>query len=155
MTADPNNKSTEKNPVGHFMVAAGAVIELKETGKILLVQRNPNADWHPGEWEICYGRIDQYEDVEMGLKREIREELGLEDIVTVEILRVWHMFRGSQKAENELIGITYRCRTNTQNIRLSHEHVSYEWISPQKALTMIKNDGIKEDIQKYMDAHKN
>jgi len=31
---ETNNKSTTDNPVGRFMVAVGAVIELEGTGKI-------------------------------------------------------------------------------------------------------------------------
>ncbi|MFA6570034.1 MAG: NUDIX domain-containing protein, partial [Bacteroidota bacterium] len=84
------------------MVAGGAVIEQNHTGKILLLQRNSNLDWHPSEWEILYGRIDQFEDVTTGLKREVKEEAGLDDIELVDILTVWHIFRGSLKiAENE------------------------------------------------------
>lgn len=153
MSPDPHNKSSQKNPVGTFMVAAGAVLELDTTGKILLIQRNKDLDWHPKEWEICYGRIDQFEDVESGLRREVSEELGVGDMKILQVLRVWHMFRGSQKAENELIGITYHCRTTIQKIQLSPEHSHYQWVAPEQALEMIVNEGIKEDVkrsQKYL-----
>ena len=155
MTTEPNNKSSKKNPVGRFMVAAGAVIEFKTTGKILLVQRNKKLDWHPGEWEICYGRIDQFEDAEQGLKREVKEELGLNDLTVLEVLRVWHIYRGSKKAENEVIGITYHCKTNTEKITLSSEHSNVQWATPQKAIELIANDGIKKDIEVYMNGNKN
>ncbi len=150
MIKDPNNKSTTDNPVGLFMVAAGSVIELNKSGKILLLKRSDDLDWRPSEYEICYGRIDQFEDVETGLRREVFEELGLNDIEIVSILAVWHMFRGSKKAENELIGITYYCRTNTREIRLSEEHSSYKWVLPETAIKMVGIDGVKRDINKYI-----
>ena len=150
MSPDPNNRSTKLNPVGHFMVAAGSVIEMGISGKILLVQRAVNLDWHPGEWEICYGRIDQFEDVEKGLRREVREELGITEITIIKVLRVWHMFRGTKKAENELIGITYYCRTNNKIIKLSHEHSQYKWTLPEDALKLVANEGIKQDINKFI-----
>jgi len=51
------NTSTKENPVGRFMVAAGAIIELGDTGKILIIKRADDLDWQPGTWEIVYGRL--------------------------------------------------------------------------------------------------
>ena len=148
----PNNKSTSENPVGRFMVAVGAVIELGETGKILVNRRNSNLDWQPNEWEIMYGRIDQFEGLENGLKREIKEETGIEDLEIISVLTVWHIFRGSEEsAENELIGITYRCRTQTETVKLSPEHSSYKWITPQEAIGLSSVSGIRRDIGKFME----
>ena len=112
MDKQPNNVSTKENPVCKFMVAVGAVIELGNTGKILINQRNSNLDWQPNIWEIPYGRIDQFEGLDKGLKREVKEETGIENLEILSVLTVWHIFRGTEKiAQNELIGITYHCRT--------------------------------------------
>jgi len=147
----PNNQSTKENPVGRFMVASGALIEQGNTGKILLIQRASHLDWHPNEWEIMYGRIDQFEDTESGLKREVREEVGITDLEIVEVLKVWHMFRGSEKiAENELIGVTYHCRTKVLEPVLSDEHQAYKCVSPQEALESVQVDGIRRDIKKFI-----
>lgn len=148
--ADPNNQSTSQNPVGRFMVAMGALIELNHTGKILITQRSHHLDWRPGEWEIPYGRIDQFEDVQSGLRREVREEVGIENIEIIKPLRVWHMFRGSEKAENEVIGITFQCRTNQEEITLSDESTAYRWADLEEALSLMKVEGIRQDIQEAM-----
>ena len=150
-----NNDSTAHNPVGRFMVAVGAVLELDTTGKILLVQRQPALDWRGGEWEIVYGRIAQFESPEVGLRREIKEEIGVEDLEIVKYLRVWHMFRGHEEtAENELVGITYHCRTQTQHIELSEEHTNYQWVDLDEALKVVSIDGIKEDLQRFEQARR-
>jgi len=150
-TQQPNNQSTNENPVGRFMVASGAVIEQSNTGKILLIQRSSKLDWHPNEWEIMYGRIDQFEDTEMGLKREVREETGINDLELIDVLTVWHIFRGTaETAENELIGVTYHCRTNQTQPNLSDEHQAYKWVSPEEALELVQVDGIKRDIKKFL-----
>lgn len=146
---DPNNKSTAKNPVGRFMVAVGAIIELQNTGKILILKRSVNLDWHAGEWEIHYGRIAQFEGLENSLEREVQEETGIIDIEIVKPLTVWHIFRGSKKAENELIGITYHCRTKTEKVKLSNEHSEYRWVTPATALKLIKIEGIRKDVENY------
>lgn len=134
------------------MVAVGAAIELQDTGKILIIQRTPEADWKPLHWEIGYGRIDQHEDPEQGLRREVFEELGLTDLTVKKILRVWHLYRGSKKAENDLIGITYMCSTNTKEIKLSSEHVAFKWVEPSEALELVTEPGIKEDIKIFIEA---
>jgi 8-oxo-dGTP diphosphatase len=148
--SDPNNQSTKENPVGRFMVAVGAVIEYKNSGKILIVQRSKDLDWNPGQWEIGYGRLDQFENPQQALHREIKEELGLTDIEIVKILTTWQMFRGSKKADNELIGITFHCRTQTKQIKLSDEHSQYKWVEPEKALEMVKIEGIKRDVKAFL-----
>jgi len=151
MISQPNNKSTTENPVGRFMVAGGAVIELGSTGKILVNQRGPYLDWHPNEWEIVYGRISQFEGLEDGLKREVKEETGIKDLEILTVLSTWHIFRGTvKKAENELIGITFHCRTKQKTIKLSKEHSLYKWVTPEDALKLISVTGIRRDILKYI-----
>jgi 8-oxo-dGTP pyrophosphatase MutT (NUDIX family) len=147
---DPNNTSTLENPVGRFMVAVGAIIQHEETGKILLAQRSHDLDWHPGEWEIGYGRVAQFESAEEGLRREVKEELGIEDLEIVRVQRVWHIYRGSKKAENDLIGITFHCMTGQENVQISAEHQGYQWVNPNVALEMVRIPGIREDIEEFI-----
>jgi len=150
MINQPHNQSTATNPVGRFMVAVGAVIENIDSGKILIIQRASTQDWRGGEWEIDYGRIDQFEDPIDGLKREIKEEVGITDLHLKEVIRVWHMYRGPVSAENDLIGITYYCQTQMQNVQLSEEHIAYQWVTPEEALEVIKTEGIREDITRFI-----
>lgn len=151
MVAQPNNNHTKDNPVGRFMVAVGAVIEQEQTGKILLLRRADDQDWHGGEWEIDYGRLDQFEDPIAGLKRELFEETGLDDIQIHSILSAWHIFRGPEEATNELIGITYYCTTKTGAVVLSDEHSAYEWVEAAEALKRITIEGIKRDVQRFIE----
>jgi 8-oxo-dGTP diphosphatase len=151
MANNPHNQSSKANPVGRFMVASGAIIEKKATGEILLVQRSTSLDWHPGEWEIVYGRIAQFEDTQTGLLREIREEVGIETVEIVTVIRVWHAFRGTeQTADNELIGITYHCTTSQETPVLSEEHQDYKWVTPEEAKRLVTVEGINRDISAFI-----
>ncbi len=144
-----DNTNNEHNPVGRFMVAVGAVIVNPE-GKILLIKRSSKLDWHPGEWEIMYGRIAQHEDPQAGLIREIGEELGI-TIKPGKPLTCWHIYRGHElTAQNELIGITFLVTTNQLEIQLSDEHEEYRWVTSTEALELIKVDGIKRDIKAFI-----
>lgn len=148
--SQPDNSHSQTNPVGRFMVAVGAIIVQEKTSKILISQRASTVDWQPDQWEITYGRIDQYEDPETGLKREVTEEIGITDLSIQRVLRVWHIYRGPKKAENDLIGITYLCSTNVTEAKISDEHQAYQWVTPQQALSLIQVDGIRKDIETYM-----
>jgi len=63
------------------------------------------------------------------------------------VLTVWHIFRGKEKsANNELIGITFHCKVDTDEIKLSAEHSDYKFASPKEALNEVKQEGIRRDI---------
>ncbi len=148
MTTKVDNSNTIQNPVGRFMVAVGAVIANK--GKILLIKRSQKLDWHPGGWEIMYGRIAQHEDPTDGLIRELKEELGI-SVAVGRPLTCWHIYRGHEEtAENELVGITFLASTDQIEITLSDEHEEYRWVTPEEAKELIKVEGIHRDIQAYI-----
>ncbi|HNX90503.1 MAG TPA: (deoxy)nucleoside triphosphate pyrophosphohydrolase [Candidatus Omnitrophota bacterium] len=50
---------------------------IKHAGKILLAQRK-RSDRHGGKWEFPGGKLEPNETPEAGLKREIKEELGVD-----------------------------------------------------------------------------
>lgn len=79
------------------MVAVGAVTEHVESGKILLLKRAKTADYLAEIWEDPMGRIKQHEEPEEALKREIKEECGLE-IEIFKPLVVFHDYRGDKNA---------------------------------------------------------
>ena len=155
MITQPNNQSSRNNPVGRFMVAAGALIQHAVTKKILLIRRAAELDWQGGEWEITYGRIDQFETAQTGLLREVREETVITDIEIHDVLSVWHIFRGPESAENEVIGITFHCTTHQDTPVLSNEHSNFKWVTAEEALELVSVEGIRRDIKKFAELHQN
>ena len=103
------------------MVAVGAMIEHIASGKILLLKRAETQEFLPGIWEDMGGRIKQFEEPEDALKREVKEETGLE-IEILKPLAVFHDYYGERTAENEMLLITYWCKTEFDQITLSDEH---------------------------------
>jgi 8-oxo-dGTP diphosphatase len=65
------------------MVVA-AVIE--KDGRILIGQRRA-ADRHPLKWEFPGGKVEPYESPRDALRRELREELGIDATIGPEIVR--------------------------------------------------------------------
>jgi 8-oxo-dGTP diphosphatase len=90
--------------------------------------------------------MKQFEEPEVALRREVREECGLE-IAIVKPLTIFHLYRGAPTADNELVGIIYWCRSASDQVTLSHEHSDYRWLPPQEALQWVEHPGIKGDIE--------
>lgn len=138
------------NNEGKFNVAAGAIIEHKASGKILLIKRSEKADFTPGIWEYPMGRIKHFEGPIAALKREVKEETGLE-VEIIKVVNIFHLFHGKEKtADNELIGIVYWCASQSDQINLSHEHTEYRWLEPQAALKLVSHEGVKKDVEAFM-----
>jgi 8-oxo-dGTP pyrophosphatase MutT (NUDIX family) len=132
------------------MVAVCAMIEHNLSGKILLLKRSETADYLPGIWEDMGGRIKQFEEPEEALRREVREETGLE-IEIMKPLTVFHDYRGERNAENELLIITYWCKARSDQVVLSEEHSAYQWVYPEEALALAEHAGVRGDILALID----
>ncbi|MBN1329579.1 MAG: NUDIX domain-containing protein [Candidatus Heimdallarchaeota archaeon] len=131
-----------------FLVAVTAIIENNTTGKILLIRRSNTSEDSPGYWEDVGGRLKKNEEPEIGLRREIQEETGITDIEIVKPLTVFHVFRkGLETAENELMGISYWCKTNTKEVTISFEHSEYQWVNPEEAVLMVNHPVFKKYLE--------
>jgi len=84
-----------------ILVAAGLITE---GGKILVTQRRE--DTHQGLlWEFPGGKVMEDEEPRQALKRELREELGVEAEVGTMFEAVFHTY-----PEFSVLLLVYRCR---------------------------------------------
>ncbi len=137
--------------VGKFSVGIGAIIEHTGSGKILLLHRASTVDFESNKWDDVGGRMHQFENPEETLRREIEEETGIGQIRVVKPIDVSHYFRGSKKATNEMIVITYWCMTASNDIRLSDEHDEYRWVLPEEALQLTEDLQLKRNIKRFIE----
>ncbi len=123
--------------VGRFLGGVAALIRCPGTGEYLLLRRSPEKDFAPGGWECVTGRVDQGEGFEEALRREVREELGVEVQVDY-IVGTTHFYRGEAQPENELIGVIYACSLDRPDaVRLTAEHSEHQWLSPEGIATLL------------------
>lgn len=123
--------------IGRYIAGIGALIwnPLDET--YLLLKRATTKDYGAEMWECVTGRLDQGESFEDALRREVREEIGIE-VQPEFLLGTSHFYRGEAIPENELIGVFYCCSTNTpEAIQTSDEHSEYRWLKAEDALALI------------------
>lgn len=110
----------------YFKIAVKSLIV--NNGKLLILKRADDV-YKSGIWEIPGGRIKIGENPILGLIRETKEETGLEIEVNREI-SVRHFTR---KDGQEIEMHIYLCNAMDNEIKLSEEHSSFEWVDIEKS----------------------
>ena len=116
----------------NFGIAVKSFI-VNDKNELLLIKRNCKDQHKPGVWEVPGGRLEPGEDPFEGLKRETKEETGLE-ISVHNPLHVHHFIRDDGQ---KITMITFLCRTVSENVALSGEHSEYRWVSLNEAHEII------------------
>jgi 8-oxo-dGTP pyrophosphatase MutT (NUDIX family) len=118
---------------GRFLAMVGALIWRQVDGHYLLLQRAVTKDFAPGQWECVTGRLEQGESFEQAVRREVREELGL-DVNLECLLGTTHFYRGENLPEYEMVGVHYGCSVDDPTgMRLSVEHGAAQWVTAAQA----------------------
>ncbi len=83
---------------------------------------------HWDNWELPGGRVEYGENHKETLKREFSEELGIKKIKIGNIINVFD-FVGSKKTDDiHFVVVIYECFANLNKLKLSDEHIEYQWI---------------------------
>lgn len=132
---------------GQQVITACAFIHCKVDGvdKVFLPKRADTKKFLPGKYELPGGHIDYGEDIEVGLKREIMEELGVEIKLgsPFAVFTYTNDIKGSHSIEvvyfAQLVG-------NPSGITLNPEdHSSGGWFTEKEAVTL-NNDEEDEEV---------
>ena len=103
-----------------FIVKKGKVLILRESTKY---SEGTNA----GRWDFPGGRLKPGENFIEALRRETKEECGLE----VEVGKPIYVgeWRPTIKgAPTQIIGIFFLCAPETKEIKLSEDHSEFKWV---------------------------
>jgi 8-oxo-dGTP diphosphatase len=146
--SDNDQKGETSIKVKNFHIAIKAVIV--NNGRALVL-KEPNRF---SGFDLPGGKIDEDENIEQALKRELNEELGLKKFKMGELLHVFERL-DYHKNGTKLMLIYYKVEATFKKIKLSNEHTSYKWISKNDLIEIIKtkefrNDGIRIALEKVL-----
>ena len=122
---------------GQFLCGIAALIHHPASQAYLLLRRAADRG---GSWECVTGRVDQGESFEEAVRREVREELGVE--VTLDfIIGTSRLYRGEPAPENELLTVQYACSIlDRDGIRISAEHSEHRWLSTAEIADFLQSE---------------
>lgn len=96
-------------------------------GRMLILKRRTDDEEYGGFWDIPGGRLEQDENAQAGLIREVREETGLA-IDKIRPLTVWDYTHRDTK----VIGLSFLARAEDGEVVLSEEHTAFTWAAPEE-----------------------
>jgi len=128
-----------------FGVATKAIIFNIKTKKYLVLKKSAIEDINPETFDMPGGRIRFGEKLEKAVKREAKEESGLD----VEVLGMFNAWTFVKEDKNfQLTGVDFLCTTEQEEIKLSEEHSSFEWKSAEE---IIKDEKYPEWLRKTIE----
>ena len=133
--------------------SAGAIIFRKERGKIYYLVLYYPADKRilssKGHWDYVKGHIEKGEVLEDTVRREAREEAGIEDLKFIEGFKEWYKYFFKLKDKNIFKIVTFLlAETKTKKIKLSYEHLDYKWLPYEEVLKQLTFKNAKEVLRK-------
>lgn len=126
----------------------GVKILLKNgEGKYLVVCRNPEKYPDAGkQWEIVGGRIDPGTNLIDNLRREVKEETGLEIKYEPELVTAQDIIKSSK----HIVRLTYSGFADGE-VKLSEEHTEYKWLSLEEISQLDPIDLYLKEVLAHFD----
>ncbi len=112
--------------------SAGAIIFIREKEiKYILLH------YESGHWDFVKGHIEENEDEKETVTREAKEEVGIKDLKFIPNFKekIQFFYRRDDLIEKEVI--YYLAETKTKKVKLSYEHIGYEWLNYKEALKQL------------------
>lgn len=115
-------------------------------GKFLTLFRTETAPTRPNTWDLPGGILETGEDPEEAVRREIREEAGIE-VKEVKPLTLV----GEYSMRNDyVITVAYSAHAIEGEVVLSYEHNDYKWVTAEEFMLLESSDKWKDLVQKYL-----
>jgi nucleoside triphosphatase len=121
---------------------------LKRDGQVLLTK---SSKWR-NRFTLPGGHVELGETVEEALKREIREEVGLEVRPIRFLLMQEAIFSEEFFKPKHFIFLDYLCEAETAEVKMDGDEVQASvWVDPGKALEMDVDSFTRRTISRYLE----
>lgn len=97
---------------------------LKKDNKFLILKRHPNSSSNPNRWELPGGKVDDGENFDKALIRELKEETNLD-------IKIGDLVGAVQEdfPHKKTVAIIMNIELISGEIKISEEHVDWKWVS--------------------------
>ena len=149
---DPSSPSAApKQSSAEFRIIVVAIVK-NDRGEYLICKMPRDRGVFPGQWGLPGGGIEEGEKMEAALRRELREELGIEvtDIKPLFFSDGDHKksFADGTQREIYMIFLIFSCRAASNDLQLSPEFSEYAWVSRDRLPSYSLNSATIETFRK-------
>ena len=131
----------------HYPEATVGALVVNPNGEVLIVR---SVKWND-KFTVPGGHVELGERAEDAIKREVKEETGL-DIESVELLLVQQAIYPEDYYRHEhFIFMDYLCQTRNSEVKLDgRELQEYSWMKPEEALKLNMEEYTRNFVTKYL-----
>lgn len=142
-----------------FEKSVGCVVYRKQESKtlFLLVQ------YRSWQWDFPKGHVEEGENEEQTMRREVLEETGINDLEILPGLRssvrYFYVAKGNEKKERLERGegiyifknaVYYAAQTKSEDVKIDFENKDFAWLTYEEVLQRLRNDGSKKVIKEVV-----
>ena len=124
--------------------SCGAVIFRRDANRRYLLLH-----YEGGHWDFVKGHVEKNESETDTVRRETEEEVGMTDLTFIQGYRQpisYYYKRAGRTVYKEVV--FYLVEAHTDAVRLSREHVGYDWLTFDKAYERLTYKNAKETLRK-------
>lgn len=105
-----------------------------------------------GHWDFVKGHVEKGETEKETVLRETHEEVGIADLSFIEGFRhpISYYYRRAGRTVHKEV-VFYLLETKIESVRLSREHVGFDWLVYEKAYRRLTYNNAKDTIRKARD----
>jgi len=125
--------------------STGAVIFRKESGRVLYLLLH----YESGHWDFVKGNVEKGESETGTAMRETEEESGIKDLSFVPGFREkieYYYKREGRTVHKQVVFLL--AETKTREVKISWEHIGFEWLPYEEALGRLTYKNAKEVLEK-------
>lgn len=115
-----------------------------------------------GHWEFAKGHIEEKENFEKTIRREVQEETGIKDLKIIPGFKEYikYFFKKTYNLKGEAkkrapwvfkLVVFFLAETKTAEVKISQEHKNFLWLPYQQALKRLTYKNAKELLKKAHD----
>lgn len=131
-----------------YIGVGGGVLILNKKGETLLLKRSKNSKNEVGYWQKPGGAVDYGEKVIQSMKREVKEELGVDVDIFGYLPHSDHIIK---KDKQHWVSFNYlgKIKSGKPKIMEPHKHDDLKWFSLKK-LPSRANQATRESVENYL-----
>lgn len=121
-------------------ISAGVLVFREtEKGREYLLLHYPSLKAGKDYWEFPKGHVEENEKIEQAALREVKEETGLEikELIPGFQKQIKYFFKKDNKLTFKIV-YYFLAKTENSEVKISPEHLGFQWLPAEKAKEIIK-----------------